>query len=261
MIGDNINILRDAWQASKDAGKTWQIWTGATVLAPQIPPSFLFCGEAVPTAFSANVQAYCDAVLKSAAGGFFRTAVAMEKYRQPWNRDDFGGFAVERAAISEVAKNNANNPVVLAGDVHDGWAWTTYEGGVIGPGEPVAVNLVCPGVTSPGWGAFTYGAFKGSPVEAALGTDGVYDMINTIFESVNPGLVYGNVQDKGFVAVKMTMVRYYKQTTTPSTTMSKLTILLWKNADGTSHRVYFHRSSQHAPRLRRCPRRKWNDYF
>lgn len=30
MIGDNINILRDVFQASKDAGKTWQIWGGAT---------------------------------------------------------------------------------------------------------------------------------------------------------------------------------------------------------------------------------------
>ena len=116
---------------------------------------------------------------------------------------------MERAAISEVAKNNANNPVILAGDVHDGWDWTTYEGGIVGPGKPVAVNLVCPGVTSPGWGSFTYGAFKGSPVEAVLGTDGV----NTLFENVNPGLVYGNVKDKGFVAVKMTEVNCYKYPT------------------------------------------------
>jgi hypothetical protein len=35
MIGANIDVLRDAWQASKDAGKTWQVWTGATVLAPK----------------------------------------------------------------------------------------------------------------------------------------------------------------------------------------------------------------------------------
>lgn len=30
MIGDNINILRDVFQSSKEAGKTWQIWGGAT---------------------------------------------------------------------------------------------------------------------------------------------------------------------------------------------------------------------------------------
>jgi alkaline phosphatase D len=208
MIGANIDVLRDAWQASKDAGKTWQVWTGATVLAPQIPPSFLYCGQAVPSALSASVQAYCDGVLGAAAAGFFRAAVAMQKYGQPWNSDDFGGFAVERAAIVEVAKDNAINPIILAGDVHDGWAWKIYDGGVVGPGKPVAVNLVCPGVTSPGWGGFTYGTFKGSPVEAALGTDGVYDMISNIFKLNNPGLVYGNVQDKGFVAVKMTPVSF-----------------------------------------------------
>lgn len=214
MIGANINVLRDAWQASTDAGKTWQVWTGATVLAPQIPPSLLFCGKAVPSALSASVQAFCDAVLGASAAGFFRAAVAMQKYNQPWNSDDFGGFAVERAAITEVAKNNANNPIILAGDVHDGWAWKIYEGGVVGPGNPVAVNLVCPGVTSPGWGGFTYGTFKGTPVEAALGTDGVYDMLSSIFELTNPGLVYGNIQDKGFVAVKMTPVSYLMNHTT-----------------------------------------------
>ena len=215
MIGDNINVLRDAWQASKDAGKTWQIWTGATVLAPQVPPSLLDCGASVPSALSESVQAYCDGVLKSSAGGFFRAAAAMGLFQQPWNSDDFGGFAVERAAITEVAKNNANNPVILAGDVHDGWAYTTFEGGGVGPGEPVAVHLVCPGVTSPGWGGLATSAFKGSPVEAALGTDGVYEMVSNLFKNGNPGLVYGNVQAKGFVAVKMTKVSLLPAHKTP----------------------------------------------
>jgi len=30
IIGDNINILCETFQASKDMGKTWQIWGGAT---------------------------------------------------------------------------------------------------------------------------------------------------------------------------------------------------------------------------------------
>ena len=58
MIGGNIKVLRDAWQASKDAGKVWQVWTGATVLAPQIPPSFLYCGKAVPFAFYSSLPTY-----------------------------------------------------------------------------------------------------------------------------------------------------------------------------------------------------------
>lgn len=211
LIGGNINVLRDAWQASKDAGKTWQIWTGATVMAPQIPPSLLRCKDSVPAEFSASMQAYCDGVLKLPTAGLFRAAAAMDLYRQPWNPDDFGGFAVERAAIAEVAKNNANNPVILAGDVHDGWAYTTYEGGIVGPGKPVAVHLVCPGVTSPGWGPLVGGAFPGSPVEAALGTDGVFEMVSKLFKNGNPGMVYGNVQAKGFVAVKMTKTKQFSE--------------------------------------------------
>jgi hypothetical protein len=75
--------------------------------------------------------------------------------------------------------------------------------------DPVISHMLkdCASITE---SALSLKTLKGSPVEAALGTDGVYDMINTIFESVNPGLVYGNVQDKGFVAVKMTEVRFYK---------------------------------------------------
>ena len=34
MIGDNINILKNAFGASKAAGKTWQIWAGATSTYP-----------------------------------------------------------------------------------------------------------------------------------------------------------------------------------------------------------------------------------
>lgn len=30
MIGENIEILRSSFTASKEAGKTWQIWAGAT---------------------------------------------------------------------------------------------------------------------------------------------------------------------------------------------------------------------------------------
>jgi alkaline phosphatase D len=115
-----------------------------------------------------------------------------------------GGFSAERAAIIDVAKNNANNAIILAGDVHDGWAWTLYDGGVVGPGEPVAVNLVCPAVTSPGWGPLVLSTFQ--PLEEMLGTSGIVDLANGIFEAHNPGLVYAAIEAKGFTVVKMTQV-------------------------------------------------------
>lgn len=39
MIGDNINILRNVFQDSKEAGKTWQIWGGATSKLNSLPQS------------------------------------------------------------------------------------------------------------------------------------------------------------------------------------------------------------------------------
>jgi hypothetical protein len=82
--------LRDAWQASKDANKPWQIWTGATVVAPHLAPSLLYCGSAVSPANSDAVQEYCNAVLVDESAGLFRAAAAMEMFQQPWNADDFG---------------------------------------------------------------------------------------------------------------------------------------------------------------------------
>jgi hypothetical protein len=86
------------------------------------------------------------------------------------------------------------------------------KGGVTGPGEPVAAHLVCPGVTSPGWGPAIGPVFLGSPIEPLLGgVDETYDFMEALFLESNPGLRYANIQNKGFVAVKMTHVSIFRQ--------------------------------------------------
>ena len=41
MIGENIEVLRNAFSESKEAGKTWQIWAGAT--STNVDPIFPCC--------------------------------------------------------------------------------------------------------------------------------------------------------------------------------------------------------------------------
>lgn len=133
---------------------------------------------------------------------------------RPWNPDDFNGFGAERAAILDMAKEYANNPIILGGDLHDSFAWTLYDKGNM-TGDPVAVNLGVTGVTSPGWGPGLYPFLK--DLEPILGgTDTVYELMNQMYEGENPGKVHANVQYKGFYAVKATTVRTIRDGLAPS---------------------------------------------
>ena len=206
IIGENIEILRFAWDESTAAGKTWQIWGCPVVVGPSIGPNVARLGETYSNASAAPlIQAYVDAVLPFPPASFARALVAMEIFQQPWNPDDFAGVTVERAKVLEVAAR-ANNPVILSGDVHDAWAWTLYEGGALS-GTPVAANLVTPGVTSPGWGSAVAPLFAINPLDETLGVGWFYDAIEENFVGVNEGLKYANIENKGFFATKATKVR------------------------------------------------------
>ena len=148
------------------------------------------------------VGLYFRIVLRTEAAAPGRVLVAMAQTKTPLNSDDFNGFGVERAEILKIAKENTNNPIILGGDLHDSWAWKLFEGGNI-TGTPVAVNLGCPGVSSPGFGAAVSPFLL--PIKALLGREnGVYRLIDNMFYRENPGLVYANTRDKGFFAVKAT---------------------------------------------------------
>jgi len=203
MIGEEqTDFLQDVFKKSKKSGKPWQIFAAATMMGPNVPPNMYTMSANAPTESQADVQTYMEGLLASSSAGLFRAAAAMANTQTTWNRDDWNGFGHERAQILDVCKNDANNAIILGGDLHDSWAWTLYEGGNM-TGTPVAVNLGAPGVTSPGWGPYLYPAI--SPIEGLLGgPDGVYDFISDGFEDVNPGLVYGSTKDKGFFAVKAT---------------------------------------------------------
>jgi PhoD-like phosphatase len=152
---------------------------------------------------AAIVQQYVNGVFNSSAGTTARILVAMDQTSTPWNSDDFNGFGVERAKMLEITKNDANNAIMIGGDLHDSWAWTMYEGGNKTGPAPVAVNLGCPGVSSPGWGPALFPVLQG--LSSTLGgTDAVYDLIENLFYQQNPGLRYADVQNKGFFVVKAT---------------------------------------------------------
>ena len=203
MIGPkNMEYLEDAFIASATAGKPWQIFIGATMMGPNIPPNLCTFDELLDDPNEKEViKGFNQAFLGGESSGFFRSACAMAYTQTPWNRDDFNGFVHEKKQILDICKN-ANNCVALGGDLHDSWAWQLYEDAEL-DGTPVAINLGAPGVTSPGWGPFLEPVY-GSVKDMIGGEKGVQQMIQKGFYASNAGLKYGEMFHKGFFAVKAT---------------------------------------------------------
>jgi len=211
IAGENIHILRDAWQASTNAGKTWQIWANPVAVASQIFGSLSRLAEfANDTSAASLIQNYVDFVFSVPAAAPYRALVAMDVFQIPWSTDDYSAATFERDMVLEIA-SQTNNPIILSGDVHDAWAWVLYENGNK-TDTPVAVNLVAPAVTSPGIANSLRPAFDPNPLDPILGEGWWYDAFERVFLGINPGLKYGNIKNKGFFAVKATKVwcaRYY----------------------------------------------------
>lgn len=200
MIGDYIDLLRDTFGNSTEAGKPWQIWAANVMVGPYMLPDVRVFPEVVGPALEPVFAQYLDTLFSIPEGGAARAVSALAEFQVPSNRDSFVGFSSETVAILDIAKN-ANNMVILGGDVHDSYAWILYEEYEL-EGTPVAVNLVCPGVTSNGLGPAYAQAF--GPIQSIVGDDVLYASIDAAGEATNPGLVFTNQRNKGFYAVSVT---------------------------------------------------------
>lgn len=149
LIGQDQDILRKHFEASAKAGQPWQIWATATALGRAVKGDYSSMHEFISDEDVANtVKNVTGEIYASGTATFLRVLTAHALTSTPWNRDDYSGFAHEQRRILSMVKEVSNNPIVLAGDLHDGYAWTLFEDGAV-EGVPCAVNLVCPGVTSP----------------------------------------------------------------------------------------------------------------
>lgn len=121
--------------------------------------------------------------------------LAFGESHTPFNLDQWDGYPAARGRLLDVLET-VSDVVVLTGDIHSSWAmdvvrdpWGAYDPAT-GRGS-VAVELVTPGVTSPG----VPGAAGVGLVQAA--------------REANPHMKFGNFSDRGYLVVDVTRSRVH----------------------------------------------------
>jgi alkaline phosphatase D len=125
--------LQQALQSSKARGATWQV-LGQQVLIgklniPVIPPE-----ELAQLALSEYARPRVEQTQQLAPFGL------------PSNLDAWDGYPAARERLFAMLTAHATNPISLAGDTHNGWAFNLTNQ----KGEAVGVEWGTPGVSSPG---------------------------------------------------------------------------------------------------------------
>ena len=134
MLGEEQEAwLQQALQRSKARGATWQV-LGQQVLMgklniPVIPPEEL-----------AKLE------LSEYARPRVEQTQQLAPYGLPSNLDAWDGYPAARERLFALLSAHATNPVSLAGDTHNGWAFNLTNQ----KGEAVGVEWGTPGISSPG---------------------------------------------------------------------------------------------------------------
>ena len=125
--------LQNTLKRSKKRGATWQI-LGQQVLmgklkVPSIDPALI--DEApIPEQYKTRIKGM----------------LSLSQLGLPLNLDAWDGYPAARAQLYDDLLNHAANPISLAGDTHNAWAFNLRND----QGEAVGIEVGTPGISSPG---------------------------------------------------------------------------------------------------------------
>jgi len=130
---EQFQWLAAALAGARGRGATWQI-VGQQVLMGKL-----------------NIPKISEAQLASMALPEFaretiHAMVKLGQYNLPMNLDAWDGYPAARERLYSLLLEQASNPVVVAGDTHNAWAFDLKNDA----GASVGVWVGCPGVSSPG---------------------------------------------------------------------------------------------------------------
>ena len=169
---DQEQWLQEMLQQSQKRGSTWQI------IGQQVLMGKLF----MPVLSDEELQLK---QLPKSRSALFKSMQAMAGQGLPFNLDAWDGYAACRARVQENMRRYAANPVVLAGDTHNAWAFNLRDE----QKNAVGVEVGTPGITSPGMESFL-------PVQPAV--------LKTALMSSSPELVEVETENRGWAEVELT---------------------------------------------------------
>mgnify|MGYP003385901036 FL=1 len=134
---DQEQWLAQTLKQSKQRNAPWQL-IGQQVLIGKVN---------IPKIDDADLD---DSKLSKASEDYFQYMRQLAETAMPLNMDAWDGYPACRERIFEELIKHANNPVVLAGDTHNAWAFNLRDADQ----QPVGIEIGTPGVTSPGMESF-----------------------------------------------------------------------------------------------------------
>jgi alkaline phosphatase D len=164
--------MQNALQQSKARGATWQV-LGQQVLMgklniPVIPPEEL-----------AKLE------LSEYARPRVEQTQQLAPYGLPSNLDAWDGYPAARERLFAMLSAHATNPISLAGDTHNGWAFNLTNG----KGMAVGVEWGTPGISSPGLESYV-------PLPP--------EQMQMLLKGASPELVACDTSQRGWTQVRLT---------------------------------------------------------
>jgi len=134
MLGeDQLGWFANQLAASKDRGASWQL-IGQQVLMGKL---------VIPTV---DEQQIASLAMPQRAREYATAMARLSRFSLPMNLDAWDGYPASRERVFRLLQEYASNPVVVAGDTHNAWAFNLRDDA----GRPIGVEVGCPGVNSPG---------------------------------------------------------------------------------------------------------------
>ena len=168
---DQENWLGNQLAASKDRGAIWQL-LGQQVLMGRLN---------MPLVDMAMLE---DLKLDDLARRRITTYAQFAALNLPLNLDAWDGYPACRERVHSMMKSLANNPVVLAGDTHNAWAFNMADAS----GEATGIELGTPGISSPGMESWL-------PVEP--------DTLSQLFKASSPELHELDTSQRGWTKIEL----------------------------------------------------------
>ena len=168
---DQENWLGNQLAASKDRGAVWQV-LGQQVLMgklnmPTVDPK-MFEGAELDERARQRIDMYAQ----------------FGALNLPLNLDAWDGYPACRERVHSMMTSSSNNPLVLAGDTHNAWAFNMVDQS----GQPIGIELGAPGVTSPGMESYL-------PVPPGV--------VSNLLKSSSPELHWADTSQRGWTKIEM----------------------------------------------------------